>query len=975
MVSDKFRPTDVRQPEPPKAEQLEKGQDVLKAEKKELKFSSHTIKSGETLSEICQQYGIPLKALYAVNQHELDPKIMLKDGKIAYGAPTYHVGDKLNIPSNADVPNAVKYFDQWAKALVAKQRLEQPESPTAGKPPGAVAEKKVSKTQMMDEEHLAAKRAAMMVKIALETQHNKFQSQHEGQGPIDDAIDWFKRSTGLEHSSDRIEKEYEQERQMIKLLEKSATLPNLNQFENLYRQCTGKNFNPTDFSSKYKKPASLAFPNLADNYEESQEAGRRAARSTAALPPATLAFLLGGGVIGATGAGAAGGGLVDYANTGRWDKTASGVKDGAITGLGVGLAGSVGLVAHARTAAVVGGEGILAKTAVGVAAGSAGGATAGGVIEGGFATRDDIEKKGYVDVPHVASKTVHGAVIGLATGGLVGGVAPAISEGAAMLKSASSSTASDLAAADAATAGATAADSAVASRTTDAFNKTSQLPKETPTPPTDSTKLVPPAKDVAKTPAPTEVGDAPKVAPQQPTDASKGTTQQGDTSKGATQGQQELPKGAPQADTTKGQTNTATDTSGADKWNQGSTHDVPLSQKPDVSKYVQKLPKPTPEESWQLELDQIHKNPQAANVRPIEGLQGKWTGVQYETKIGGRKIADTFNPENGSRVHTEDYSDGLGTIREVKTTPAGGKEVSNKFRVRTDADGNEKMIPLTDKWEGHLNQLKRDREVTNLEEVPFSEPTNDWTKIRYEKNGRQIEEANRTSDGARYRKEEYIDHRGVPNREVSTTSADGQTITNKFTLDQNNHWKFISKTGTGKITEAASPEAPPGQKPDMKMQFAKEKLVSGQKWLDDRIKCLKSDPQITQVTNGETKQGWKSIWYSEKGGAQVLEEYNPISGSKHIVREYSAIDPKSNKPVRFQEETMDVPKDGITHWRKLKEYKKLSTGLEENDQPQFEWFTEETKRVTITPSGTKRTESFNPSKDHRPVVSEEPAGS
>ncbi len=98
MATDKFRPDDARRPEPPKAEHLEKGQDVLKAEKKELKFSSHTIKSGETLSEICQQYGIPLKALYAVNQHELDPKIMLKDGKIAYGAPTYHVGDKLNIP-------------------------------------------------------------------------------------------------------------------------------------------------------------------------------------------------------------------------------------------------------------------------------------------------------------------------------------------------------------------------------------------------------------------------------------------------------------------------------------------------------------------------------------------------------------------------------------------------------------------------------------------------------------------------------------------------------------------------------------------------------------------------------------------------------------------------------------------------------------------------------------------------------------
>lgn len=108
MVSDKFRPDEVKHPEPKHIEAPEKGQDVLKAAKKEVKFSAHTIKSGETLSEICQQYGIPLKALYAVNQHELDPKIMEKDGKVAYGAPTYHVGDKLNIPSPADVPNAVK---------------------------------------------------------------------------------------------------------------------------------------------------------------------------------------------------------------------------------------------------------------------------------------------------------------------------------------------------------------------------------------------------------------------------------------------------------------------------------------------------------------------------------------------------------------------------------------------------------------------------------------------------------------------------------------------------------------------------------------------------------------------------------------------------------------------------------------------------------------------------------------------------
>ncbi len=209
MVSDKFRPSEVKHPEPKQHELLEKGQDVLKAAKKEISFTSHTIKSGENLTEICQQYGIPLKALYAVNQHELDPKIIEKvdkEGKktIAYGAPTYHVGDKLNIPSQADVPNAVKYFEEWTKQIVAKQRLERPDvTAKTGQPTIKPPEKPHLQTQVAGDKKApgrtdqlipseiveAAKRAAGQYGRDVTIDKAMYAAQRETGGFVDNIVD------------------------------------------------------------------------------------------------------------------------------------------------------------------------------------------------------------------------------------------------------------------------------------------------------------------------------------------------------------------------------------------------------------------------------------------------------------------------------------------------------------------------------------------------------------------------------------------------------------------------------------------------------------------------------------------------------------------------------------------------------------------------------------------------------------------
>jgi|GEM_PF-4727585 len=910
MVADKFRPGDARQPETPKhVDVSDKGQDVLKAEKKDIKFTAHTIKSGETLSEICQQYGVPLKALYAVNQHTLDPKIIEKDGKIAYGAPTYHVGDKLNIPSDADVPNAVKYFDAWAKATVAKQRLEKPE--VMAKPSQATLaspEKPRLGTQITDEEHLAAKRAAMMVKVTLETQHNKFRTLHEGQGSIDDAIDWFKDKTGLEHSSQSVEKEYEQERQMVKLLEKSAALPNLKQFENIYRQCTGKDFDAMDFSSQYKKPTALAFPDLSADYEQSQEGGRRIVRTTVAAGSAALMFVPGGFAVGtaarfaaATALGTGGGAAVESVNSGgRIDRIQSGATDGAI--VGVSVAASIPIAGLTEAGLLAGGASVATKFAptvrvmAGLGGGAAGGGSAGAILEAGLTTKDDASK-GKFDPIHVAQKTGEGFVTGAVIGGPIGATGPLLKNVINIPKAASAEAA-------------TSAESEMAAATT-AIEKP-VVPSKT----SAATETQPPP-DVQKS-TPSASGDAPT---QTATDTSKGAAAQpGDIAKTTP----DVPKDS------------------SANWQKGSTHDMPASQKPDVSKYAADVKKPpdlTPEEMWNKRLDNLQKEPlvKPDSIKPLE-LQNGWQGVQYERKIGGRIVKESFNPKDGSRVFTEEFKDGMGTRhREVTTTSAGGKEITNKFRLRQGADGTEEWIPVSNKWENHLIDLRRSH--PELEEIPMG---NDWSKVRYEKNGQQIEEAARGSDGARYKKVEYTDHRGVPNREVSTTSAEGKTITNKFKLDQSGEWKFISKTGTGKPSEAISPEAPAGRPPDPRMQWAKEKLDAGANWAENKLKSLREDNPVTDAREVQLKQGWKAVEYTDASGAKITEAYNPTNGSKHTIRDY-----KENG-ARFQEDTLEVPSDGLKLWRKQKEFPKLSTGLEEETQAQFEWRTIDTKREVMS---------------------------
>lgn len=937
MVSDKFRPDDLKHPEPKHIE-APKGQDVLKAEKKEVKFSSHTIKSGETLSEICQQYGIPLKALYAVNQHELDPKIMLKDGKIAYGAPTYHVGDKLNIPSQADIPNAVKFFDQWAKAVIAKQRMDKPESAFPGKPAGAVEEKPYSRTQMMDDEHLAAKNAALMAKMTIETKYNQFRTQHEGQGSVDDAWDWMKKTAGLGDSSADIERDFKNQRALVDLMTKAAKNEDLRQFKNLYQQCTGKNYNQNDFLQPTKKPVALAFEDLADKYRKSQEAGNRGIQLGAAGLVAATAFIPGAApvslslasrlAIGA-GLGAVASGAADYANLGKTDNLGHSMTDGAI--VGVSVAASIPIAGAAETGILAAGANAATKYAptvrvmAGLGGGVAGGGAAGGMVGFGETIHQDA-RKGTFDPGHLAQKTGEGIVTGAVIGGPIGATGPLLKN---VINIAKPATTEATAAAGTEVVATESASTAASPRTSEAFNKTSQLPKETTAPPTDSTKVIPPPKDVPKTAPPT---DATKTTPT--TDTGKSTPQQTDVTKGAPQSQQDLSKATPQGDAPKGsaQTSTTPDATGSDKWNQGSTHDLPPSQKPDVSKYVQRVPQPTPEEAWQMQVDQLHNNPSVKNVRPIEGLQGKSVGVQYETKIGGRRIKDTFNPENGSRVHTEDYSDGLGTIREVTTTPAIGKEVTNKFRMRFDADGKETMVPLSDKWESHLDQLRR--EGINLKEIP-SHAKSGWTRYSYEKDGKQIVEANRTSDGARYKKEEYLDHQGVANRDVSKTNANGEMVTNKWKLDQNGEWEFISKSGTGKVTEAVSPEAPPGRKSNSQLQLTKETMEAGEKWAADKIKSLQSDTHISNVKEVQLKKGWNAVEYTDSTGAKITEGYNPSNGSTHTYRDF-----KENG-VRMMEDTLTIPKDNYKLWRLQKQVETSKSRMRRQDDPdstpEYEW--------------------------------------
>lgn len=1039
MVSDKFRPSEVKHPEPKQHELLEKGQDVLKQAKKEISFTSHTIKSGENLTEICQQYGIPLKALYAVNQHELDPKIIVKDGKVAYGAPTYHVGDKLNIPSQADVPNAVKYFEAWTKSIIAKQQLEKPESPiTSGKPHGAQPEKPHSKTQILDEAHLAARSAALMVNVTSETQYNRFHTKVEGQGAIESGWDLAKRVLKLGDNSETTERDFANQRGLVQQLIKAAKNENLTQFENLYKQCTGKQYNPADFKLAYKKPEKLAFPDLAEMYEKSQQEGLKGAKLVGAAGLAASAFVPGVGVVTgplavqmAAGAGLAviGSGLVEYSNSGMIDqKLLDGAPEAAIVGasvpvaisvglVGEGLAGNVAIKTAAHGATTVAKAGLVGEVAAATAGGMSGGAAAGGMIGGGHAIIEDT-KKGKFDPGHVAFKTAEGSVYGAVIGAPLGA-------GGALLKNVRHVSAAEVEAqarADAIASEVSAGARAGAGTATEtaplvssevattkdlaqAFNKTAELQPQIPSKgttqqPTDLSKGTQPT-DVSKGTVSSPPADAGKTATSTP-DVAKGTTPQtdaktipGDWSKqipplekktgdfptskiDSPETTKTFPK--PPTDAKPTPTQSASDagkTSSGD-WNKGSTLDGPPQQK--QAKPAEVTKSISPEEAWQKKLDKLASDPLVKDLKPLE-LKNGWQGVEYQRKIGGRTVQESYNPKDGSKVFTEEYKDGAGVPhREVTTTSANGQEVTNKFRIRQGADGKQELIPVSNKWESHLAELRRDRSISNLEEIPMG---NNWHKVRYDKsNGRQVEEAVK-DDGSRYSKIEYTDHRGVPNREVSTTNADGHTATNKFTLDQNGQWKHIGKTRTGEVPEASIPNGPaepsskvslakpPQARPLEKLQSAEDRIKAGKGWIDDKLESLQSDSNILSAKEVQLKKGWKAVEYTDASGAKVTEAYNPENGTKHTTLDYVS------KGVRMKVETLDVPKDGYKLQRIQRQNETKASELKRKDPryedlpPELEWITLDTKRTTITKSGKTRTDYSSFEDDHRLHTREE----
>lgn len=1082
MVSDKFRPGEQKHPETKQAERLEKGQDVLKAEKKDVKFSSHTIKSGENLTKISQKYGIPLKALYAVNQHELDPKIMVKDGKVAYGAPTYHVGDKLNIPSQADVPNAVKYFDAWTKSIVAKQQLEKPDVTAKPDQPTIKSQEKPKlQTQVAGDKKTpgrtdqlipseiveAAKRAAGQYGRDVTIDKAMYAAQRETAGEIDKGIDaaWniLDKSNllGEKFGSAHIDYQFMAKESNQKNLQHAAdvlaqnpTEKNAKQFAKMFSLVTGKSFNPTDFVSQYAKPGHLALPELSEHYRKSLEQGKAAVEITAAVGLAATTVIPGVGEV--TGplaarialkygtaaiAGAVGAEVVHLANKGSVKDLPGVMARGGVAGATVPFAATIGLGAEgaatsgllrlpasaiARSEAVnaagqtatqigLGGRMIGSSFGTGVGVGAVG-----GILEGGSAAAEDA-KKGKVDVPHVVNASVHGAVIGFGAGSALGLAGPLVADSAAALKSvAAKSAEAPIADTVAGTTAARLESEAAAALTaqgktapgtevigkgappakemptvqqpdlpkqvpqgdvsksttqpqTDvpnaaqAFNKTAELPQPVPTKittqqPTDVAKTT--QTDLSKGTQPTDVSKGAVSSP--PADASKTATSTSDMSKGTTpqidaktipgdwskqvpplekktgdfptskidspKTTKTFPKPPTDAKPTPTQsTGDASKTSSGD-WNKGSTLDVTPQQK--QAKPAEVTKSISPEEAWQKKMDKLAKDPLVKDLKPLE-LKDGWQGVEYQRKIGGRTVQESYNPKDGSKVFTEEYKDGAGVPhREVTTTSANGQEVTNKFRIRQGADGKQELIPVSNKWESHLAELRRDRSISNLEEIPMG---NNWNKVRYDKaNGRQVEEAVRNTDGARYLKEEFIDHRGVPNREVSTTTADGHTTTNRFKLDQNGQWKHLGKTRAGEAPEANSAETA-SMPPSGAQKWAKETIEAGNKWALDKLKSLGSDTHIANVKEVNLKQGWKAVEYTDAAGAKITEAYNPTTGAKHTIKSYT------EKAVRYQEDTLEVPKDNYKLWQKQKQVETSRSRMRRQDDdsiaPEYEWET------------------------------------
>lgn len=964
MVTDKFIPGDSKRPEIPKPVDVpEKGQDVIKAQKKEVKFTSHTIKQGETLSEICQQYGIPLKALYAVNQHELDPKIMEKVSKdgtktIAYGAPTYHVGDKLNIPSNADVPNAVKYFDQWAKAVVAKQRLEKPTLGPEQKS-GTPKEQTPSRTQILDDEHLAARSAALMVRVASETKYNQFRTQHEGQGGVDDAWDWMKTTLKIGDSSQEIERDFANQRGMVKVLEKAAKNQDLTQFKQLYQQCTGKAFDAKNFSTSYKKPASLAFPDLANQYEQSQETGRKGARVALAAGVASLAVIPGAAPLAIEGAygilattatatayGTMGGMLGDYANSGDITKTGQGAKEGAIVGASIGIASTLGIGAQGRLATTLGEKTVLAQVTASGLSNAVTGGVAGAGIGGGLTAENDLRTTGKVDGDKVFNASVHGLWLGAATGGAMGVTGP-LAEGAIAARAAGQAaareTTPELAAATTETTPAVASEAAVVSKSTSqAFNKTSELPPEVPGKGTTQ-----PQTDVIK---PTQT-DVSKGTTQPPTDLSRTTTQ--DVSKGTAPPNADAAKtiqgdwskanlpplqkktgdlSTPKADTDLPKTSQTPDDvrqSSTSDWTKGDTMNTPPAEKPgadvpktdvqkqsppsltDSSKAAAKpATQPSVDEAWQTKLGKLSHDPLVKDVKPLE-LQGGWKGVQYERTIGGRQVREMYNPKDGSKVFWEEYKDGMGVPHREITTVKDGNMIKNRIKQTINSEGKEQWVEapnvdfpkVSEAWGKKMSSLRDDPRNSNIKESPKS---NGWNKVSYERsNGaRKIEESVRESDGARYYSEEYIDGQGVPNKEITITASDGHSSTTRYRQGPNStsekpDWQYVSKNSTRPQLEKAGPPAPSPND-------------QGVHWYQEMRRNLSKDPNISNVKEVPYTKGARAIEYNTADGKHIEEVFNPYTGSKKTTIEYA----EGND--RFQELTLDTPAENIHLWSKNK---------------------------------------------------------
>ncbi len=876
------------------------------------------------------------------------------------------------------MPNAVKYFDQWAKAVIAKQRLEKPETPIAsGKPHGAQAEKSHSKTQILDEAHLAARSAALMVNVTSETQYNRFQTKVEGQGAIESGWDLAKRVLKLGDNSETTERDFANQRGLVQQLIKAAKNENLTQFENLYKQCTGKQYNPADFKLAYKKPEKLAFPDLAEMYEKSQKEGLKGAKLVGAAGLAASAFVPGVGVVTgplavqmAAGAGLAviGSGLVEYSNSGKIDQQLlDGAPEAAIVGasvpvaisvglVGEGLAGNVAIKTAAQGATTVAKAGLLGEVATATAGGMSGGAAAGGMIGGGHAIIEDT-KKGKFDPGHVAFKTaegsVYGAVIGapLGAGGALLKNVRHVSAAEVEAQARADAIASEVAAgarAGAATETAPLVSSEVATTKdlAQAFNKTAELPPQIPSKaqaqqPTDIAK--PTQTDLSKVTQPTDVtkgaqGDATKGSPPTQVDASKGTPSiKDDVSKTST-GQQDRTK------------STVDDT---EKWQKGSTQDLTEQIKLPPSQFTRNV------EAWNKKIGGLKNDPTLKNVETGE-LDGGQISVKYE-RANGSKVEESFNLKDGSKKTAEITQEPNGRLyRKTTSIGADGKYESCVFRQMKNAAGEDVWSPTNLSWEKHLNNLRNHKGISNLEEIPIDDK---WTGVNYRtsKGGVTVEERIRISDGAKRTVEEGIGTDGTPWRR-STTTADGKTILTQSEWIEEKGWV----RGKPQMVEGEAPGNPLEPSPQGH-KWAQEWEKVGNKWLDDRLKAL--DAQGIKANKTELESGWKSLEYTDASGAKVTEAFNPVKGSTHTIRNYKV------KDQSFQDDTLELPKDGLTLWQKRKAVEsnasKKAREFDEELKPQLEWVTEETKRTTITTSGKKRIDTSHADDGHRVRTTEE----